>query len=144
MMISDIQEQECIDQCIGIPIYRTIYRNRNALINALEFLYKNHIIYRNSDALINASEFLYKKHLIYRNSDVLIKYVLSRLYFDQYIGIIVIYIVSGPLCTNEYLLSCLYERAHFPNYNAHCSKGGTELKFQNQIFWPKHTLLDLK
>ena len=80
MMISDIQEQECIDQCIGIPIYRTIYRNRNALINALEFLYKNHIIYRNSDALINASEFLYKKHFIYRNFYVLIK----RAHFPNY------------------------------------------------------------
>ena len=47
----------------------------------------------------------------------MITYVESRCYLVQYIGITVIYIVSGPLCTNEYLIGCLYERAHFPNYN---------------------------
>ena len=33
------------------------------------------------------------------------------------IEITAIYLLSGPLCINEYLIGCLYERAHFPNYN---------------------------
>ena len=38
------------------------------------------------------------------------------------IEITVIYLLSGPLCINEYLIGCLYERAHFPNYNVQCYK----------------------
>ena len=55
----------------------------------------------------------------------MITYVEYICYLVQYIGVTVIYIVSGPLCTNEYLLSCLYERAHFPNYNVAMPSGGS-------------------
>ena len=47
------------------------------------------------------------------------------------IEITVIYLLSGPLCINEYLIGCLYEWAHFPNYNGIYS----DLLQYTHIYW---------